>query len=247
MANKKYWEFKAQANSSEADLYLYIEIASWGGGYCAHSAQSFKSELDALGDITTLNIYVNSPGGDVFEGEAIYNMLVRKSKSCQVNVFIDGMAASITSIIVMAATHISMPSNSMMMIHRASSCIYGNADELQKCITLLEKIDSNMKQTYLNRSNGKLNEEILDTWLSSGDTWLTAQECFDYGLCDEITDSIELTAKYDNGVLGHYKNVPKAFFDAKNEENKPKNIEMDEETKALIERIKNKSKSWNLE
>lgn len=246
MAKKKYWEFKAKADTTEADLYLYIEIASWGGGYCAHSAQSFKSELDALGDINTLNIYVNSPGGDVFEGEAIYNMLVRKSKSCQVNVFIDGMAASITSIIVMAGTHISMPSNSMMMIHRASSCIYGNADELQKCITLLEKIDSNMKQTYLNRSNGKLDEETLDTWLSSGDTWLTAQECLEYGLCDEITDSIELTAKYDNGVLGHYKNVPKAFFDVKNEENKPKNLEIDEETKALIERVKNKSKSWNL-
>ncbi len=247
MAKKKYWEFKAQVNSNEADLYLYIEIASWGGGYCAHSAQSFKSELDALGDISTLNIYINSPGGDVFEGEAIYNMLTRKAKSCQINVFVDGMAASIASIIAMAGTHISMPSNSMMMIHRASSYVYGNADELQKCITLLQKIDSNMKQTYLNRSNGNLDEETLDAWLSSGDTWLTAQECLDYGLCDEISDAVELTAKYDNEVLGYYKNVPKAFFSIKNKENKPQNPVMDEETKALIERVKNKSKLWDVE
>lgn len=247
MAKKKYWEFKAKTNSTEADLYLYIEIASWGGGYYAHSAQSFKSELDALGEISTLNIYMNSPGGDVFEGEAIYNMLVRKAKTCQINVFVDGMAASIASIIAMAGTHISMPCNSMMMIHRASSYVYGNSDELQKCITLLEKIDSNMKQTYINRSGGKLDEETLDTWLSSGDTWLTAQECLDYGLCDEITDAVELSAKYDNSVLGHYKNVPKAFFNAKNQEKPLENPEMDAETKALIERVKNKSKLWDIE
>ena len=88
MAEKKYWEFKAKANDpTEADLYLYIEIASWGGGYCAHSAQSFKSELDALGDINVLNVYINSPGGDVFEGNSIYNMLKRKAKECEINYF----------------------------------------------------------------------------------------------------------------------------------------------------------------
>lgn len=60
---KKFWEIKAKANNpSEADIYLYIEIASWGGGYCAHSAQSFTEELESLGDISTLNVYINSPG-----------------------------------------------------------------------------------------------------------------------------------------------------------------------------------------
>ena len=73
----KYWEFKNKSNN-EADLYLYIEIASWGGGYTAHSAQSFKDELDGLGNIDVLNIYINSPGGDVFEGISILNMLKRK-------------------------------------------------------------------------------------------------------------------------------------------------------------------------
>ena len=73
---KKFWEIKAKANNpSEADIYLYIEIASWGGGYCAHSAQSFTEELESLGDISTLNVYINSPGGDVFEGYAIFMYL----------------------------------------------------------------------------------------------------------------------------------------------------------------------------
>lgn len=246
MSKKKYWEFKAKANSTtEADLYLYIEIASWGGGYCAHSAQSFKDELDSMGDIDTLNIYVNCPGGDVFEGYAIFNMLERMGKACQINVVVDGMAASIASIIAMSGTHISMPSNAMMMIHRASSYVYGNSDQLTKCINLLGKIDSNMKQTYIKRSNGKLDEETLDTWFSSGDKWLTAQECLQYGLCDEITDEIQISAKYDNEVLGNYTNVPKAFLNAENEEKPLQKPVMDEETKVLIERINNKTNLWN--
>lgn len=251
MAEKKYWEFKAKAsNPSEADLYLYIEIASWGGGYYAHSAQSFKSELDALGDINVLNVYINSPGGDVFEGNSIYNMLKRKAKECEINMHVDGMAASIASVILMAGTKISIPKNAMVMIHKARGGCYGDEEEHRNCANLIEKINNNMKQVYLDRANGKLDEETLDTWLSSGDTWLSAQECFDYGLCDEITDEIQLVAKYDTKVLEQYKNVPKAFFNAKNQIKEPKTDEkpyMDEETKALIERVNNKTKIWNLE
>ena len=237
MAEKKYWEFKAKANDpTEADLYLYIEIASWGGGYCAHSAQSFKSELDALGDINVLNVYINSPGGDVFEGNSIYNMLKRKAKECEINMYVDGMAASIASVILMAGTKISIPKNAMVMIHKARGGCFGDEEEHRNCANLIEKINNNMKQVYLDRSNG--------------DTWLSAQECFDYGLCDEITDEIQLVAKYDTKVLEQYKNVPKAFFNAKNKTKMPKSDEkpyMDEETRALIERVNNKTKMWNLE
>lgn len=251
MGKKKYWEFKAKANDpTEADLYLYIEIASWGGGYYAHSAQSFKNELDALGDISILNVYINSPGGDVFEGNSIYNMLKRKSKDCTVNMYVDGMAASIAGVILMAGTHISMPKNSMVMIHKAKGGCFGDEEEHRKCATLIEKININMKQTYLDRANGKLDEDTLDLWLSSGDTWLSAKDCFDYGLCDEITDEVKLVAKYDTKVLEQYKNVPKAFFNGENQENETEIKEqpiMDEETKALIARINNKTKLWNLE
>jgi ATP-dependent Clp protease protease subunit len=143
---KKYWEFKNKS-ADEADLYLYIEIASWGGGYAAHSAQSFKNELDALGDIKTLNIYINSPGGDVFEGNAIYNMLSRKAKNCQLNVYIDGLAASIASVIAMSGTKIIMPSNSMMMVHNAWCYTAGNSKNLRETANALDKIDISIKQT----------------------------------------------------------------------------------------------------
>ncbi len=243
---KKYWEFKAKA-TNEADLFLYIEIASWGGGYAAHSAQSFKYELDALGNIETLNIYINSPGGDVFEGNAIYNMLKRKAKYCQVNVVIDALAASISSVIAMVG-YVSMPKNAMMMIHRSSLGCYGNADDLEKGIALLKKIDISMKQAYLDKSNGKLDEVTLDGMLNSGDTWLSAQDCLDYGLCDEILEEKQISAKYDDKVLKNYKNVPKAFsFDNKpitglNLEDKSAENIKDDEIEVLIKRISNKFK-----
>ncbi|MCX0373389.1 Clp protease ClpP [Clostridium perfringens] len=248
---KKFWEIKAKANNpSEADIYLYIEIASWGGGYCAHSSQSFTEELESLGDISILNVYINSPGGDVFEGYAIFNVLRRKADNCQINVYIDGMAASIASVIAMAGTHISMPSNAVMMIHRASIGIYGNSDVLAKGIKFLEKIDNNMKQTYINRSNGKLDDSTLDFLFSNGDTWLTAQECLEYGLCDEVTEEIKISAKYDSKALGNYKNIPKAFLNTQNNErrmNDEKNQKIDADVKALIDRVNNKINNWNME
>lgn len=203
--NKKYWEFMNKS-ADEADLYLYIEIASWGGGYAAHSAQSFKREMDALGGIKTLNIYINSPGGDVFEGNAIYNMLARKAKTCQLNVYIDGLAASIASVIAMAGK-VHMPSNAMMMIHNAWCITYGNAKDLRDTANALDKIDVSLRQSYLSKAGDKLDDETLVD-LMDNETWLTAQECLDYGLCDEVIGEKQVAAKFDLGLFKNYKNVP---------------------------------------
>ncbi|WP_294363528.1 head maturation protease, ClpP-related [uncultured Clostridium sp.] len=250
MEKKKYWEFKAKADdSTEADLYLYVEIASWGDGYYAHSAQSFKTELDALGNIKVLNVYINSPGGSVFEGNSIYNMLKRKSRECEINMYVDGMAASIASVILMVGTNISMPKNAMVMIHKAKGGCYGDEEEHRQCADFIEKINDNMKQVYLDRSNGKLDEATLDFWLSNGDTWLSAQDCLDYGLCDEITEEIQLVAKYDMKVLKQYHNIPKDFLNLKKQIKEPENdgkAYMDKETRDLYERVNNKAKTWNL-
>ena len=235
--NKKWWEFKMQANN-EADLYLYIEIAWWGGGYCAHSAQSFKDELDSLGNIDILNIYINSPGGDVFEGNTIYNML--KRKNCIKNVYVDGIAASIASIIAMAGDKIIMPINTMMMIHNARGGVSGTSDELRSKADLIDRLTANARQTYVDRSNGKLDIETV-TQLMDSETWLSAQECFDYGLCDEIVGAVQVVAKWDGD-----------FFNAQNYKNIPENIlthskakeanHVTQEERLFSERIKNKLK-----
>ena len=205
--NQKYWEFKNQTSDS-ADLYLYIEIASWGGGYCAHSAQSFKSELDALGEIKTLNVYINSPGGDVFEGNTIYNML--KRYDADVNIYIDGLAASIASVIAMSGT-VNMPKNAMMMIHNAWTYTYGNANELRKTADDLDKVNQSIRQAYLEKAGDKLDEETLIT-LMDNETWLTAQECYDYGLCDVLEDEKQIAACISEELFAKYRNVPKALI-----------------------------------
>jgi len=205
MTNVKYWEFKNKTKE-EADLYLYIEIASWGGGYAAHSAQSFKDELDSLGDINTLNVYINSPGGDVFEGTAITNML--KRHKAYVNVHVDGLAASIASVIAMSGDAIHMPKNAMMMIHNAWTYTWGNSNELRKIAEDLDKVNMSIKRTYLDKAGDKLSSDTI-TLLMDNETWLTAQECFDYGLCDVIEEEKQISANINNKFEDMYKKIPK--------------------------------------
>lgn len=234
--SKKYWEFKNKT-ATEADLFLYIEIASWGGGYAAHSAQSFKQELDNLGDLDTLNIYINSPGGDVFEGNTIMNMI--KRKKCTKNVYVDGLAASIASVIAMAGDKIIMPNNAMMMIHNAWTYAAGNSQELRKLADDLDKVNASIRQTYLDKAGDKLDEETLTT-LMDNETWLTAQECYDYGLCDQVGEDKSVAAKFDLNTLSNYRNTPVNYVlrQAKaNEtaENKEPRVNIEDEKRAILE------------
>lgn len=225
--SKKYWEFKNKSNN-EADLYLYIEIASWGGGYAAHSAQSFKQELDDLGNIDTLNIYINSPGGDVFEGVTIMNML--KRKKCTKNIYVDGLAASIASVIAMSGDNIIMPSNAMMMIHNAWTVAMGNSNEFRKLADDLEKINTSIRQAYLDKAGDKLDEATLIN-LMDNESWLTAQECYDYGLCDQVGENTSIAAKFDLNVLSKYRNTPVNYVVEQVNASKNKEIEAENKQK----------------
>lgn len=104
--------FRMQASSnSEADIFIYDEIGYWGV-----TAKQFVNDLRALGDVTHINLYINSPGGDVFDGIAIYNAL--KHHGAPITVHIDGLAASMASVIAMVGNPVIMPENTMMMIHK---------------------------------------------------------------------------------------------------------------------------------
>lgn len=202
--NKKYWEFKASANGV-GELYIYGDIVRYQWDDDDTSAKSFKKDLDALGDIDTLNLYINSPGGSVFEGVAIYNIL--KRHKAKVNVFIDALAASIASVIAMAGDTITMPSNAMMMIHNPWMITWGNAAELRKSADDLDRIGASMKQSYLDRTGDKLDETRL-TELLDAETWLSAQECLEYGLCDVVGEENKAAAYVSNELFAKYKNIP---------------------------------------
>jgi len=209
LAKKKFWNFKALGNN-EGELCIYGEIANSQGGWFSDGSEitpaGFKEELDALGDISALNVYINSPGGDVFAGQAIYSML-RRNKAI-INVHIDGLAASIASVIAMAGDTIHMPCNSMLMIHNPWSIAQGNSTDFRKMADDLDKIGLSIQETYLAKAAGMKQEDLVA--LLDAETWLTANECMDLGLCDVVEEEKAVAASVsDFEILNKYKNTPK--------------------------------------
>lgn len=207
---KRFWEFKNAANKS-GELYIYGVITSYKWDESDTTAQSFKNELEALGDIDTLNVYINSPGGSVFQGQAIHTILKRHKAA--VNVHIDGIAASIASVIAMAGDKVYMPKNAMMMIHKPWNVIAGNANALRKAADALDKIEESVVEAYLSKTGDAVSQEKLSQMLDD-ETWLTAQECLEYGLCDEVVEAKEVAACIDAEVIAHFKNVPESLKNA---------------------------------
>jgi len=218
---KKFWEFKALADN-EGELYIYGEIANsntdWLSDGTEITPKGFQEELAALGDISTLNVYINSPGGDVFAGNAIYAML--KRHKAQVNVFIDGLAASIASVVAMAGDVVTMPKNSLLMIHNAWSIAMGNATDFRKMADDLDKIGLTLQEAYLSKATDMKQEDLVA--LLDAETWLTAQECFDLGFCDVLGEEKAIAASVqDIEFVARYKNAPKFIKVEAKEEPKP--------------------------
>lgn len=223
--NNKYWSMKASGDSS-ADVFIFGEVVTSGYEWddIDTSATSFKKDLDALGDLSTINLHLNSPGGSVFDGVAISSML--KQHKATVNVYIDGIAASIASVIAMAGDTIFMPSNSMMMVHNPLTLVWGNAQEMRKQADVLDKISESMKLSYLERAGDKLDKETLDN-LMDNETWLSAHEAVSYGLADEVIASNQVAASVSDELFAKYHNVPsalKAQNTGKSSETKKENL-----------------------
>ena len=207
--NKKFYEFKALANN-EGELFIYGEIASSGGGIWSDGTEitpkGFKAELDALGDISVLNVYIFSPGGDVFAGSAIYSMLKRHKAT--INVHVDGIAASIASVIAMAGDTIYMPSNAMILVHNPWNITCGNASDFRRMADDLEKIGLSIQEAYLAKATSMKQEDLVT--LLDAESWLSAQECFDLGFCDVIDEEKAIAASVQTlDFLAKYKNSPK--------------------------------------
>jgi len=225
MGSKRFWNFKAlDENIGELTLYGEISNETWWGDEV--TPKEFKADLDDLGDIGTLNIYINSPGGDVFAGQAIHSML--KRHQAHKNVYVDGLAASIASVIAMSGDTIFMPRNSMMMIHNPWTWGIGNAAEFRKLAEDLDKIRESLIAAYEGRS-ALTRDEIIE--LMNEETWLTADECQEYGFCDVVEREKQIAACIDKALLARYKNTPNEFL---TEESKPKHDEQLKQ-KILIE------------
>ncbi|WP_409346754.1 head maturation protease, ClpP-related [Paenibacillus sp. MBLB4367] len=204
---EKFWKFKAAADGkkNEGSLFIYGEIVSYQWDDSDTTAQSFKKDLDALGDIGTLHVYVNSPGGSVFEGVAIHNIL--KRHKAKINIYVDGLAASIASVIAMAGDTIHMPENSMMMVHNPWTMAWGNATDFRKAADDLDRIGASMSESYLSKAGDKMEPDTLKNLLDN-ETWLSAKECFDYGFCDVVGEANQAAACVSEELFAKYRNVP---------------------------------------
>lgn len=198
------------ANNSSADIFIYGEVTKYAWEeYGEISSTLFKQELDDLENVDTINLHINSPGGSVFEGITISNML--KMHKAKVIVYIDALAASIASVIAMCGDKIYMHKNSMLMIHHAWTYASGNAQQLRKAADDVEKISKSSCMIYLDRAGDKLTEEKLNELLDA-ETWLSAEEALSYGLCDEVIEANQAVASISENLLKEYKNIPQQFI-----------------------------------
>lgn len=195
MANKRRLvEFKQSAAPNEVDMYIYGDVKGdswtwWDGKEESNtSAEYFRKELEKYQNISRINIYINSYGGSVFEGNAIYNQL--KRHPAEKVVYIDAFACSVASVIAMSGDRVIMSGNAVMMLHDMWMMAVGNARELRKAAADLDVINTAGRSAYLVKSAGKMSEETL-VQLMEQETWLTAAQCIEYGLADEVTAEVE--------------------------------------------------------
>lgn len=197
---RNWYEIKALSDD-KAEISIYEEIGGWGV-----SAKQFIDELKALtaGDIT---LSINSPGGSLFDGIAMYHAL--KDSKANITVKVVGIAASAASLVAMAGNKIVMPENTFMMIHNPMTMAWGNASEMREMADLLDKIGTAVVSTYVART-GKSTEEIQT--LLDAETYLTAQEAVDQGFADEVEPALRIAAAFD--VEGMPSSVVAAFKNA---------------------------------
>ncbi|WP_158088817.1 head maturation protease, ClpP-related [Thermoactinospora rubra] len=201
---RQWFEFR-NTGSDEAEILLFDEVGGWFGIY----ADEFVEQLNQV-TASKITLRVNSPGGAVFQGLAIANAL--RAHPATVTVRIEGLAASIASVIAIAGDRVVAAPNSMVMIHDASGGCVGPASEMAKMAEILDKISDNIADAYAAKAGGtraEWRQRMLE------ETWYTAEEAVEAGLADELLvpprsddpDDVtrRMTARWDLSV---FRNAP---------------------------------------
>tara|TARA_R110001632_G_scaffold7083_6_gene28371 strand:- start:712 stop:1701 length:990 start_codon:yes stop_codon:yes gene_type:complete len=190
---ENWYNIQSKKSTKAVDIYIFDEIGAFG-----MNAQSFIDEIKEFKN-SDINLHINCVGGDVFDGMAIYNII--KKRNAKTTAYIEGIAASMGSVIALAADRVVMAENSLFMIHNAWGGANGEAKDMIKTATLLNKISDEIADIYMKKTNlsydkvkGMMDEE----------TWLNAEEAFDLGFIDSISDAIKIAAKYN---VSKFKNI----------------------------------------
>ncbi|WP_413734341.1 ClpP-like prohead protease/major capsid protein fusion protein [Sodalis sp. RH21] len=194
--------FRIQATDDQsAHIFIYDEIGYWGIG-----ARQFISDLEALGPVSQIHLHINSPGGDVFEGIAIFNAL--KHHGAAIMVHIEGIAASMASYIAMVGDPVIMPENTMMMIHKPWGVAGGDANDMRDYADLLDKVENNLIPAYAHKT-GKSPEEIAT--MLSDETWMSGAECVELGFADQVAPSMQAMACIHSKRIEEFEKMPQSM------------------------------------
>jgi ATP-dependent protease ClpP protease subunit len=193
-------------SSSEAEILVYGEIGGWWDGI---SAETFVPEIRAL-KADTIHLRVNSPGGSVFDGLAIYNAIAQHE--AHVVAHVESLAASIASVIIMGADEIRIGESASIMIHKPWSMAVGDAEAMRKEADVLDVLEGAIVATYAARTG--LAADELATMVGA-ETWLRGQEAVDKGFADSVTPNKgkkEKKALLNQPLLNLFKNTPADFL-----------------------------------
>lgn len=186
------------------EIYLYGVIGGdWFGG--GVTAKQFADDLKRLGNIKQIDVRINSEGGDVFDGKAIYSLLVEHKAN--VTVHVDGLAASAASFIAMAGNTIEIAEGAFMMIHRAWGVAIGNVDEMRRYADLLDTVDGTIRDVYAART--KQSADDIKAWMDA-ETWFTAKEAVENGFADRMVENMKVAACVSDP--SRYKRLPAALM-----------------------------------
>jgi ATP-dependent Clp protease, protease subunit len=181
-------------NAGEIYLYGVITDEKWFDEDVTPTW--FKDQVAKLKNLKKINLYINSPGGGVFAGMTIYNIINRLS--ADVTAYIDGLAASIASVIAMAADKIIMPKNALMMIHNPMSVAVGTAADMRKEAEILDRAKISILSTYAGKTK---NDEKSLSDMMDAETWMTGEEAVKNRFADVLEEKKNIKACYEGNKI----------------------------------------------
>lgn len=218
MKNRLAWQIRAAADDDHAEIKLYAEVGeSWW--FESVTAQEFTDELDQL-DVSNITLRINSPGGSVFDGVAMYSAL--RQHRAKITSVVEGLAASIASIVMLAGDTVKMTDAAMVMIHNPWGMAIGDSRDMRKTADTLDSIRETMVGVYAKKS-GRTDAEIIEAL--DAETWLGAKAALEFGLVDEVLgddaedapqdlDDAAARAVFDERALQGFTKTPRAVLAA---------------------------------
>lgn len=237
------WKFKNYVTDEGVTMLLYGDIDEW----CV-SAENVVRELSALEQTgKKIMVRINSCGGSVFEGIAIYNAI--KNSKADITIYVDGIAASMASVVALCGKPVYMSQYAQLMMHCVSSTVIGNTKDVERQLEVMKQLENTIVKMYASKT-GIAEEKIREMWMDGTDHWMTAQQAKDVGIIDGIYDAENPNGIDATNADAVYKYVTNRFISKQNKremidklKKMPKfaNCATDEELMAKITEVMNKA------